>query len=99
MHWSFCIEKNTEYTYINIITYRKASLHTLGIGNYVGGISSLNTIQILYPIRSDRPRGSIGALIKSTPIISSVDYACGLYEAHPDALSLKNALGNNKRYK
>ena len=70
MRWSFCIYLNTEYTYDNIVTYRKASLHTLGIGNYVGGISSLNTIWILYPIRSDRPRGSIGALINSTPIAS-----------------------------
>jgi len=61
---NFCISTNSGYNKDNIITYRKASLHTLGIGNYVGGISSLNTIWILYPIRSDRPRGSIGALIQ-----------------------------------
>ena len=29
-------------------------------------------------------------IILSTPIVSFVDYYCGLYEAQPDALSLKS---------
>ena len=31
----------------------------------------------------------VSVLINSTPIVSFVDYYCGLYEAQPDALSLK----------
>ncbi len=38
------------------------------------------------------PEGVSGPYIKSTSIVSPVDYYCRLYEAYPDALSLKNCV-------